>query len=397
MGSAQSIQQPKQAQIIIVGGGMVGCATALKLAQQGKRVVVLERNEPKAVQADSAMGLRVSALNLASEKLLADVHCWDQIAAVRVCPYRRLAVWEDMLEPVEFNADDIDQTHLGHIVENDLVQMVLWQHCLQHDLIDCQLIQSIDALKQGERQAELIADGQTYSAQLILACDGGQSRVRQLAGIGVEGWQYQQSALVVGIDTGAESQDITWQQMTVTGPKAFLPLAQGKGSLVWYHHADEVTRLKQLPHNQLAQELQLAFPQQLPQFSIEQVASFPLTRQHAQSYVKGRVVLLGDSAHLINPLAGQGVNLGFKDVAALIDVLSDVDNLALSDELNKALVSYQRKRKLDNLAMMSAMDAIYATFSNDLPPIKIARQFGLNLVSKLPIAKRLATQYACGL
>ncbi|MBD1389752.1 FAD-dependent oxidoreductase [Neiella sp. HB171785] len=382
----------EQADIIIVGGGMVGCTTALLLAEQGKRVIVLERFEPKSIDADSPMGLRVSALNLASEQLLAEVGCWSDIAAVRVCPYRRLAVWEDQLEPVEFRASDIEQSHLGHIVENDVVQMVLWQRCLQHELIDCRLIQAIESLSQTDDRATLTVDGQLYQAQLVLACDGGLSRLRQLAGIGVEGWQYQQHALVVGIDTHVESQDITWQQMAATGPKAFLPLAQGKGSLVWYHHADEVARLKQLPAAQLKSELLQAFPAAVGDFTIEQVASFPLTRQHAQVYAKGRVVLLGDSAHLINPLAGQGVNLGFRDVRAFADVIAERPDWA-SDAV---LQSYERRRKADNLAMMSAMDAIYATFSNDLPPLKLARQLGLSLVNKLPAARTLATKYACG-
>ncbi|GGA78766.1 2-octaprenyl-3-methyl-6-methoxy-1,4-benzoquinol hydroxylase [Neiella marina] len=379
--------------VLIVGGGMVGCAAALLLAEQGKRVMVLERFEPKSIDAASPMGLRVSALNLASEQLLAEVGCWSDIAAVRVCPYRRLAVWEDQLEPVEFRASDIEQSHLGHIVENELVQMLLWQRCQQHPLVDCRLIQAVESLSQSDEWATLTVDGQLYQAQLILACDGGLSRVRQLAGIGVEGWQYQQHALVVGIDTQTESQDITWQQMSATGPKAFLPLAQGKGSLVWYHQADKVARLKQLPTAQLKSELLQAFPAVLGDFTIEQVASFPLTRQHAQTYSKGRVVLVGDSAHLINPLAGQGVNLGFRDVRALAAVMADNQDWASSETLKR----YQQQRKRDNLTMMSAMDAIYATFSNDLPPLKLARQLGLSLVNKLPIAKRLATEYACGL
>ncbi|MBW8190705.1 FAD-dependent oxidoreductase [Neiella marina] len=395
MKSQQAPCPHKTTQALIVGGGMVGCATALMLAQQGKRVTILERAEPKAISAQSPMGLRVSALNLASEKLLSEIDCWNDIVGVRACRYRRLAVWEDQLEPVEFHADDISQTHLGHIVENDVVQMVLWQRCLQHELIDCQLIGSVESLMQQHNHSELTVDGDVYRADLVIACDGGQSRIRQLAGIGVEGWQYQQHALVVGIDTEQASQDITWQQMSATGPKAFLPLAQGKGSLVWYHHADEIAQLKKLPHPQLLSAIRQAFPDQLGHFAIEQVASFPLTRQHAQAYVDGRVVLLGDSAHLINPLAGQGVNLGFKDVRALIDVMADADEANWASD--KILTAYQRQRKFDNLAMMSAMDAIYATFSNARPSVKIARQFGLNLINKLPMAKRLATQYACGL
>lgn len=385
-----------QTDVLIVGGGMVGACSALTLASLGLNVVVLECSEPKALAIDAPMGLRVSALNLASEALLKQVGAWDGIDTVRHCIYRRLGVWEQAETPVIFNANEIGQSHLGHLIENDVVQYALWQQCLAHPHIDCIISDSFEQFSQDTDRVSLHANGETISAELLLSCDGGQSQIRQLAGIGVEGWHYAQHALVVGIKTQQDSQDITWQQMSVTGPKAFLPLAQGKGSLVWYHSADEVKRLKALPHAQLRTLIQQEFPSQLVDFDIEQVASFPLTRQHAQRYVKGRVVLLGDSAHLINPLAGQGVNLGFKDVVALESVIANALKQGDDWSAEKVLKAYEKKRKADNLMMMSAMDAIYATFSNDHPILSAARQAGLKLVKELPMARKLATQYACG-
>lgn len=385
-----------QTDVLIVGGGMVGACSALTLANLGLSVTVVERFEPKAVTPESPMGLRVSALNLASEKLLRQVKSWPAIDAARHCVYRRLGVWEEAETQVIFDAAEIEQTHLGHIIENDVIQYALWQQCETHPDIDCVISKEIAEFCQSAEKVSLKAGQQLIEANLLLACDGGHSQIRKLAGIGVEGWQYGQHALVVGIETNQASQDITWQQMSSTGPKAFLPLAQGKGSLVWYHCADEVKRLKALPKAQLKQAICKAFPSKLVDFEIEQVASFPLTRQHAQNYVQGKVVLLGDSAHLINPLAGQGVNLGFKDVAALEEVIAKALKAGEAWSNPEVLNSYERKRKLDNLTMMSAMDAIYATFSNENPILKVARQAGLTAVKQLPLARKLATQYACG-
>ena len=383
--------------ILIIGGGMVGACAALALADLGLSVQIIEKDEPQPVWADSTMGLRVSALNLASEALLTQVGVWSAIQAVRHCVYRRLAVWEGEQAPVTFNANEIQQTHLGHIIENDVVQYALWQQCLSHPRVTCVLSQTLSDLQQNAEQISLCCDDRRFSATWLLACDGGQSPIRQLAGIGVTGWQYQQQALVVAIDTHTESQDITWQQMSPTGPKAFLPLAHGKASLVWYHHADEVKRLRSLPKTQLKTVIQHAFPTELVDFEIEQISSFPLTRQHAHTYVKGRVLLLGDSAHLINPLAGQGVNLGFKDVAALQTLLAKAIKEGADWRQSDVLKHYELSRQRENLLMMSAMDGIYATFSNANPLLKCARQAGLNLVNQLPMLKKLATKYACGI
>lgn len=382
--------------VLIIGGGMVGACAALTLAQQGLIVTLVERAEPKAVEPSAAMGLRVSALNLFSEKLLRSVGAWEGIQAARHCVYRRLAVWEEELTPVTFDAAEIEQSHLGHIIENDVVQFALWQQCKLNANIHCLLSEHLDNLIQTPDSVGLEVEGEFHQARLLLACDGGQSKIRQLAGIGIEGWQYGQHALVVGIKTRQPSQDITWQQMSPTGPKAFLPLAQGKGSLVWYHSADEVKRLKTLPKPQLQALLQQEFPTELVAFEIEQVASFPLTRQHAQNYVKGRVVLLGDSAHLINPLAGQGVNLGFKDVAALQTVVMNAIEQGQDWHSLRVIQRYEKQRKLENLAMMSAMDAIYATFSNSNPALKLIRQTGLKVLGELPLARKVAAKYACG-
>ena len=163
-----------------------------------------------------------------------------------------------------------------------------------------------------------------YRQKYLVAADGGQSRVRQTVGLGVTSWDYKQHALVIYIETEYGQQDITWQRFVPTGPQAFLPLTGHYGSIVWYQSPDEVSRLKALPLDELKKELMAAFPNALGQVkNVLATASFPLKRQHAQAYVKPGVVLVGDAAHMINPLAGQGVNIGLLDAAALGEVLVD--------------------------------------------------------------------------
>ncbi|MGY0564910.1 MAG: FAD-dependent monooxygenase, partial [Paraglaciecola chathamensis] len=177
------------------------------------------------------------------------------------------------------------------------------------------------------------------------------------ANIGTQGWQYRQQAFAIQIVTHAAPQDITWQQFIPTGPVAFLPMYEQFASLVWYNTSDNIKRLKALSKSALKQEIKHAFPDELVDFDVMNTAHFPLMRMHANQYVKNNVVLVGDAAHAINPLAGQGVNLGFKDVAALLECIDD--KVPTLDIMQK----YEAKRRRDNLLMMSAMDAIYGTFN----------------------------------
>ena len=236
---------------------------------------------------------------------------------------------------------------------------------------------------------ELIGD-------LLLAADGAHSAMRQQAGIGVTEWDYPQRCMLINVDTEVAQQDITWQQFYPTGPRAFLPLPGAHASLVWYDSPARIRALQQLPLPQLEAAIRQAFPDCLPGIKVTGADSFALTRRHAQRYVAGRVVLLGDAAHTIHPLAGQGVNLGFRDVATLVDLL--VPAAASDDEPWLAQLSrYQRQRRRDNLLMQSAMDLFCATFSNDLPPLRLLRNLGLGVAQRAGPLKRQALRYALGL
>lgn len=381
--------------IVVAGGNMVGAALALGLTRLGYKVAVLEPHMPVPFDRLQQPDIRVSAISLASQRLLEQLEAWPYIQGMRVCPYRRLSVWEEQGR-TDFSATELDVPHLGHIIENRIVQLGLHQAMADKTVVWFE--QALLSVRQDTKHVQLTLTDQTVlQCRLLIGADGAASKVRTQAGIATHGWQYAQQALAVSVKTHSPMQDITWQQFTPSGPMAFLPLFDGYASLVWYHSADEVKRLKRLPFEQLKTQICQSFPDELVDFSVMETASFSLTRMHANHYYQGRMVLAGDAAHTINPLAGQGVNLGFKDVACLLELLGDKQWLDDSSKLDGLLGRYQRKRYKDNLLMMTAMDGLYATFSNALPPVRLLRNLGLGLAQRAGPLKKQVTRYAMGL
>ncbi|MCP4990338.1 MAG: FAD-binding protein [Colwellia sp.] len=391
---------------VVIGGGMVGAASALTLAQLGLHVALVEQYQPKHYSAEQTLDLRVSAISLASKNLLTQIGAWQQVEQWRTCPYKRLGVWEYDYAYTEFNADDISQNHLGHITENRLIQLALWQKISTISNIHTFCPDSLISINQGTDKATLTLSHNVISAKLVIGADGAQSKVRQMSAIGITGWDYQQSAMLINVETALSQQDITWQQFFPTGPVAFLPLPGqselgGYASLVWYHKRDEINRLASLSNAQLEQEVIDNFPKQLGNIKVLDKGTFPLTRRHANTYQHKRVLLLGDAAHTISPMAGQGVNLGFKDVIALQHVIADAISNGETWHDEAVLARYEQVRRKENLIMMSAMDALYVGFSHPSPIVKAARNLALLAVNKVPFInseiKNKALAYACGL
>ncbi|KKO47318.1 2-octaprenyl-3-methyl-6-methoxy-1,4-benzoquinol hydroxylase [Arsukibacterium ikkense] len=381
--------------VTVVGGGMVGAAIALALSQAGLRVALVEKQAPAQFDPGSAPDLRVSSINLASEAWLTALGAWQPLQQMRLCPYQYLQAFEQPQSVVTFDAATIKRSHLGHIVENNLLQLALWQQLPAELTRFCP--DSVVKLSQTSDSAILTLDsGAQLHSKLVIAADGGNSQLRQLAGIGTNGWQYQQACLVALVNTPYPQQDVTWQQFTPTGPKAFLPLPGPQGSIVWYEDAARVKQLAALSPQQLTQELLKAFPAQLGKVEVESSSWFPLARMDANSYYAGRVVLAGDAAHTINPLAGQGVNLGFADAKLLTELIISAHQQQ-QDPGSAALLSrYQRKRKPANLLMMSTMDGFYQLFGNDIAPLRSLRQLALTVASRSSMLKALVARYAVG-
>lgn len=384
--------------VLVVGGGMVGAALGCCLGGSTLRVAVIEGARPIDYSADQDFDLRVSALSIASQVILETVGAWQNVVSRRLCLFRRMRVWETVGD-TEFCADDIGRSELGYIVENRLIQLALLERLENLTNVDLFCPAVTRKINYGANDSCVeLEDGKKISARLLVAADGGQSRVRQVSGIGVTAWDYRQHALVISVETGYAQQDITWQRFVSTGPQAFLPLPDAHASLVWYHSPDEIRRLRALPDIALLAELKREFPDCLGEIRrVVGRASFPLRRQHAQEYVKSGVALIGDAAHMINPLAGQGVNIGFLDAAAFAEVIiaatqkgQDIGSLAVLRE-------YEKQRRRENLVMMTTMDLFYRVFSNNHAPVRVLRNLGLGLAERLGPAKKLVIRHAVGL
>lgn len=385
----------------INGGGMVGAALALGLAQQHYNVVVIEPFLPEPFDAGSGPDLRVSAISDASVTLLTALGAWQYIEAMRVKPYTGLSVWEDPQHRTDFTADSIGVPQLGYFVENRLIQLGCLEALKNYENVTVISGKRVTSISLGTTAHIGLSDGDGIEAQWLIGADGAHSQVRQAAGIGSSGWQYAQQAMGITVEMHKPVEAITWQQFTPRGPKAFLPMFNNYGSLVWYDSVDELKRLKSLNNTQLVQEIENAFPSDLMKndntFSIIDKAVFPLTRSHANRYIKGCCAIIGDAAHTINPLAGQGVNLGFKDVEAFLSVTSHQMALT-SDDFTAALTqNFEKPRRRDNTVMMTAMDGFYTLFSNDIAPIKWVRNQLLSTAQRIEPAKKEVLKYAIGI
>lgn len=378
--------------VAVVGGGMVGAAMALGLVKQGKKVALIEGVEPKPYQASQPLDIRISAISKSSVDLLESLGAWQHIKSMRVFAYRGLETWEHENCHTRFDAASLGLPLLGYMVENRLIQLGIWQELEAFEGIELFCPDTLDRVVFDDGKADIVLNsGVKLQADLIVGADGANSKVRQQANIGITAWDYRQDCMLINVHTDAQEVDITWQWFTPHGPRSYLPMGEGKACLVWYDSPERIKQLSQLTHQQLKQEIEMHFPSRVGEVSVDSVASFPLKRRHAHKYVNRGAVLVGDSAHTINPLAGQGVNLGFKDVAALLKTLSS------GDYSYENLAKYQKVRKADNLLMQTAMDAFYLGFSNDLPPIKLLRNIGLRLADSAGPLKHKALKYALGL
>ncbi|CNK87480.1 3-demethoxyubiquinol 3-hydroxylase [Yersinia pseudotuberculosis] len=384
--------------VVVVGGGMVGAAAALGLAQIGWSVALLEHDAPAPFDKDSVPDLRVSALGCTSVALLKQLGAWPQVQQMRYAPYRRLETWEQPGSQVVFDAASLSLPELGFMVENRILQLALWQQfaeCPNLMLLCPSRLQSM--VRIDDYWKVTLNEQEEIQGRLVIGADGANSLVRRLAGIGTSGWQYRQSCMLITVETDVMQQDTTWQQFFPTGPRAFLPLFDHWASLVWYDSPQRIRQLQAMSMAQLSQEIAAFFPSRLGAVKAIAAGAFPLVRRHAQQYVKPGLVLLGDAAHTINPLAGQGVNLGYRDVDALLEVLSQARELAEPWHSEQVLLRYQRRRRTDNLMMQSGMDLFYTAFSNDLPAVKFARNLALMVAQRAGKLKEHALRYALGL
>ncbi|MBU6198931.1 MAG: UbiH/UbiF/VisC/COQ6 family ubiquinone biosynthesis hydroxylase [Xanthomonadaceae bacterium] len=390
---------PKSNDIAIVGAGMVGAALALALAKAGFDVAVIEPRAPTPWNAQDDVDLRVVALAPSSIELLGRLEVWKSIRDARVCAYRAMRVW-DSLAPGELNFDAADEGRpaLGYIVENRLIQSVLW-NALGHELgitLHCQSkIAATEAAP--ERRTLRFDDGTTIAAKLVVAADGTDSALRGMAGIGTRDRDYGQRAIVAHVTTERAHESTAWQRFLSGATLAFLPLADGRSSIVWSVPEAESRRLLALDDAAFCAELGAAFDFRLGRVTATtRRASFPLRMKLADRYLAPRLVLIGDAAHAVHPLAGQGVNLGLRDVDELGAVLIEARDAKRDFAAESVLRRYERRRRSDNVMSAHAFDAIQRVFGSEAMPIAALRGAGLALVNKIEPLKRVFARHAEG-
>lgn len=394
---------PHHADVVIVGGGMVGAACALALVDGLVRarlsVTLVEPRKPESVVDDEKWDLRVSALSRASERILRNLNAWNAINSARVCDYQAMTVWDaGGSGRVHFDAADIGEPCLGHIVENRRVQAALWQQLEQHPDIQVQAAR-VTAVDCSMDNASVTLDsGRTVTSRLLVVADGAQSPTRKLLGIGVDAASYAQQGIVAVVTPEKRHGDVARQRFLATGPLALLPLADGRISIVWSADDAEAERLLALDDAEFLAELTHASEQVMGKFTaVSKRAAFPLRRQHAERYTGLRHVLVGDAAHVVHPLAGQGANLGFLDAATLAQVITDAEQQERDIGSQRILRRYERARRGDNLATLWAMDGFKRLFSNDSRFLATLRNTGFAVFDRTPPLKEAAMKKAMGL
>lgn len=385
--------------VIIVGGGMVGASLACALASSSLKIAVLDAKRIDNDWDEQDFDLRVSAITRASQQFLQGLHAWPGDQDERISPYREMHVWDAAGDGViHFNSAEIGEANLGHIIENRVIVKCLHQQMASHDNIEYLApIQARQFVVQDEQVVLTVEDGSTISARLLVGADGSRSWVRQQAGISVRGWDYDQAALVTYVKTEQSHQETAWQRFLPDGPLAFLPLTDGYSSIVWStspHHADE---LQQMDEDRFKQELAAAFGYTLGEIeSCGPRAVFPLRFFETEHYIQPRIALVGDAAHTIHPLAGQGVNLGMADADALAQVILQAQQQHQDFGQHAVLRRYERWRRADNRLMLVTMDTFKRLFGTQWPPIRWLRNSGLNLTNRLGPIKQAIMRRAMG-
>lgn len=401
------MNEPLHYDILVVGGGMTGSALALGLSRQGWKTALVEGASAREATADFTAATsvedfepRVSAISLASQRLLEKLEVWPDIASQRHCPYQCMTVWDgDGTGRIHFQAPELQVRALGTIVENRSIVRALFVGLGQSpvNVIDGASVTGWWE-EHGERGVHL-NDGRSLAATLVVAADGANSRMRQWVGLPTREWDYDQQAIVCTVETSRSHQHTAWQRFSMTGPLAFLPLQTETGddhfcSIVWSQDTEEARRLVAMSDQEFTRALEQAIEQQLGSLvSVSRRYAFPLRQRHAKDYIRQGFALIGDAAHTIHPLAGQGVNLGYGDVAVLLDELARARRTGLRPDSPMLLARYQRRRKGDNLAMMAAMEGFKQLFARDELPLRWLRNTGMRWLDNLgPLKNRLAAE-----
>ena len=395
--------------VVIVGAGIAGGALVRALLPLGLRLALVEARPVEAALEATATGLdgfdaRVSAITPASQSLLQSLGVWENIIATRACPYRHMHVWDgEGSGSIDFDAGELDAPVLGHIIENRVLTGALLEaigDCSELTVFSPARLQNLEREEAGHCRLQL-EDGRELSCQLLVAADGALSRVRELADFRTREWDYGHHALVASVETGRYHEATAYQRFMATGPLAFLPLASQGGrhysSIVWSAKPELAESLLALSDEDFCAELGRSFEHRLGEIrAVSPRFAFPLRQRHAIDYVQPGIALVGDAAHTIHPLAGQGINLGLQDVAALSEELARAAGRGSIVGAVEVLARYQRRRKGENMLMMTAMDGFKRLFEERRLPLRWLRNTGMRLVGRAGPLKQQLMRHAMG-
>lgn len=386
--------------IAIVGGGMVGLALARALKNTDLRIAIIEGAAPSR-DLSGDPDIRVSALSRASETILKNLGAWQAIEKQRCAPYYAMEVWEqDSFARIEFSASQMSQPNLGHIVENRVILLALLEQVEKQDNVTLFMPQRCQSMAVGESEVWMTLDnGQSFTTKLVVGADGANSWVRQQQDIPMTHWDYGHSALVANITVDDVHECVARQVFTPQGPLAFLPLDdRSLCSIVWSTDPQRAEKLAKMSESEFNKAITAEFDSRLGLCHVtSERRVFPLKMRYARDFVVERVALVGDAAHTIHPLAGQGVNLGLLDAASLAQELMKLWRSGQDIGRKRHLREYERWRKAEAAKMIAAMQGFRDLFEGDNPAKKLFRGIGMSLVGQLPGAKQEIMSRALGM
>lgn len=386
--------------VVIVGGGMVGATLACALGDTPLRVALVEAHSEQPQWSAAEYALRVSAITRASQNIFEVLGIWPAIEKRRACAFRDMHVWDATGQgEIHFDSAELGESHLGHIIENDVIVLALYERLKDFQNVDLlNPYQTEQVYFDAENASLKLSGGKILKTSLIIAADGSNSWLRQHSDIIVRGWDYDQSAVVTYVRTEKPHQATAWQRFMPEGPLAFLPLDEHISSIVWSTHPERAASLLSLDDAAFCEALTAAFESRLGQVeSTGPRGVYPLRFFDAEQYIKPRLVLVGDAAHTMHPLAGQGVNLGLADAATLAEVLITAQQAKRDIGLEHTLRRYERWRKSENRIMLASVDSFKRLYSSDLLAVRWFRNQGMRLLDQVGPLKHQVIAYAMGL